>query len=136
MRQRLLLVLLLFSLSAVTAFAWPLLMSTASERTQQFVISRTADLDRFATLPADVVVSEALRYNEIYGEEVVVVDASGGPVVQAGMTVAEVSAQIDAALRNQPAAPVPTVLPWSGGDVLFARPVGTGTKVAGAVVLR
>ncbi|GAA3627848.1 signal transduction histidine kinase [Lentzea atacamensis] len=136
MRQRLLLVLLLFSLSAVTAFAVPLLMSTASERTQQFVISRTADLDRFATLPADVVVSEALRYHEIYGEEVVVVNAAGEPVVEAGMKIAEVSAQIDAALRNQPAAPVPTVMPWSGGDVLFARPVGTGTKVAGAVVLR
>ncbi|HEX8864220.1 MAG TPA: HAMP domain-containing protein, partial [Lentzea sp.] len=136
MRRRLLLVLLLFSLSAVTAFALPLLMSTASERTQQFVISRTADLDRFATLPADVVVSEALRYNEIYGEEVVVVNAAGEPVVEAGMTVNDVSAQIDAALRNQPAAPVPTVMPWSGGDVLFARPVGTGTKVAGAVVLR
>jgi signal transduction histidine kinase len=136
MRQRLLLVLLLFSLSAVTAFAFPLLMSTASERTQQFVISRTADLDRFATLPADVVVSEALRHNEIYGEEVVVVNAAGEPVVEAGMKIAEVSAQIDAALRNQPAAPVPTVLPWSSGDVLFARPVGTGTKVAGAVVMR
>ncbi|MFI6094134.1 sensor histidine kinase [Lentzea sp. NPDC051213] len=136
MRQRLLLVLLLFSLSAVTAFALPLLMSTASERTQQFVISRTADLDRFATLPADVVVSEAQRHTEVYGEEVVVVDAAGTPVVEAGMKIAEVSAQIDAALRNQPAAPVPTVLPWNGGDVLFARPVGTGTKVAGAVVLR
>jgi signal transduction histidine kinase len=136
MRQRLLLVLLLFSLSAVTAFAVPLLMSTASERTQQFVISRTADLDRFATLPADVVVPEAQRYAEIYGEEVVVVDAAGTPVVEAGMQVSEVSLQIDAALRNQPAAPVPTVLPWNGGDVLFARPVGTGTKVAGAVVLR
>ncbi|SDF31160.1 Signal transduction histidine kinase [Lentzea fradiae] len=136
MRQRLLLVLLLFSLSAVTAFAFPLLMSTATERTQKFVISRTADLDRFATLPADVVVSEAERYAEVYGEGVVVVDASGRPVVESGMTVADVSAQIEAALRNQPAAPVPTVLPWTGGDVLFARPVGTGTKVAGAVVLR
>ncbi|KOV85041.1 HAMP domain-containing sensor histidine kinase [Nocardia sp. NRRL S-836] len=136
MRQRLLVVLLLFSLTAVTAFAAPLLLSTASERTQQFVISRTADLDRFATLPGDLVVAEALRYTEVYGEEVVVVDAAGQPLVESGMTVADVSAQIDAALRNQPAAPVPTVLPWNGGDVLFARPVGTGTKVAGAVVMR
>ena len=136
MRQRLLLVLLLFSLSAVTAFAFPLLMSTASERTQQFVISRTADLDRFATLPSDVVASEAERYAEVYGEEIVVVDAAGTPIVESGMTADDVSAQIDAALRNQPAKPVPTVLPWSGGDVLFARPVGIGTKVAGAVVLR
>ncbi|MGI5500995.1 ATP-binding protein [Lentzea sp. CA-135723] len=136
MRQRLLLVLLLFSLSAVTAFAFPLLMSTANERTQQFVISRTADLDRFATLPVDVVVSEAERYAEVYGEEIVVVDAAGTPVVESGMTADDVSAQIDAALRNQPAKTVPTVLPWSGGDVLFARPIGIGTKVAGAVVLR
>ncbi|MEU7476066.1 HAMP domain-containing sensor histidine kinase [Lentzea sp. NPDC042327] len=136
MRQRLLVVLLLFSLSAVTAFAVPLLMSTASERTQRFVIGRTADLDRFATLPNDLVVAEALRYTEVYGEEVVVVDAAGRPLVESGMAVADVSSQIDAALRNQPAAPVRTVLPWNGGDVLFARPVGTGTKVAGAVVVR
>src|SRR5688572_32118582 len=108
MRQRLLLVLLLFSLSAVTAFAVPLLMSTASERTQQFVISRTADLDRFATLPADGVVSEARRHTEVYDEEVVVVDAAGSPIVESGMRITDVSAQIDAALRNQPAAPVPT----------------------------
>ena len=86
-------------------------MSTASERTQQFVISRTADLDRFATSP-DAVVSEALRHTEVYGEEIVVVDAAGEPVVEAGMKVAEVSEEIDAALRNQPAAPVPIVL-WT-----------------------
>ncbi|TWP46762.1 HAMP domain-containing histidine kinase [Lentzea tibetensis] len=136
MRQRLLLVLLLFSLSAVAAFAVPLLASTASERTQQFVISRTADLDRFAALPRDVVADEAVRYTSLYGEEIVIVDASGGVVVESGMDVLDVPDVIESALRNQPAAPVPTVLPWNGGDVLFARPIGTGTRVNGAVVLR
>ncbi|GLZ31540.1 two-component sensor histidine kinase [Lentzea sp. NBRC 105346] len=136
MRQRLLLVLLLFALSAVTAFAVPLLMSTAAERTQQFVIGRTADLDRFAALPSDVVADEATRYTTLYGEEIVVVNAAGEPVVESGMDVLDVKTELEAALRNQPAAPVPTILPWHGGDVLFARPIGTGTRVAGAVVLR
>src|ERR1041384_325535 len=113
MRERLLGGLLLFSLSGVTAVRVPLLMSTASERTQRFVIGRTADLDRFATLPNDLVVAEALRYTEVYGEEVVVVGAAGRPLVESGMAVADVSSQIDAALRNQPAAPVRTVLPWN-----------------------
>ncbi|WP_436492987.1 sensor histidine kinase [Actinokineospora sp. HUAS TT18] len=138
MRRRLLLVLLLFSTAAVAAFAVPLLFSTAEERTQRFVISRTADLDRFATLSGDALRAEVVRYTELYGEEVVVVDARRAPVVESGLRAADpaLAPVIDAALRNQPAAPVATVLPWTGGDVLFARPVGTGTKVAGAVVVR
>jgi signal transduction histidine kinase len=147
MRRRLLLVLLLFSATAVTAFAAPLLDSTAAERTQRFVISRTADLDRFAALAQQASVTgdyaalndEVTAYTELYREPVVVVDAHRNALAQAGgllatdPTLADV---LDAALRNQPAAPVAMVLPWSDGDVVFARPVGTGTRVAGAIVLR
>ncbi|XVV06854.1 ATP-binding protein [Actinosynnema sp. CA-248983] len=146
MRRRLLLVLLLFSAAAVTAFAVPLLSATATERTQRFLISRTADLDRFAALAQQAetsgdnaaLVDEVTAYVTLYGEPVVVVDARRQPVAQAGLAADDpaLAGVLDAALRNQPAPAVPTIMPWSSGTVVFARPVGTGTRVAGAVVLR
>ncbi|GAA2676639.1 MULTISPECIES: HAMP domain-containing sensor histidine kinase [Actinosynnema] len=142
MRRRLLLVLLLFSSAAVAGFAVPLLATTAAERTQRFALDRTADLDRFAALAqqsratgdAVPLAAEVRAHAELYGEPVLVVDARRAPL--AGTDAPELAGALDAALRNQPAAPVPTVLPWSSGEVVFARPVGTGTRVEGAVVLR
>ncbi|KAA2266428.1 HAMP domain-containing histidine kinase [Solihabitans fulvus] len=147
MRKRLLVVLLLFSATAVTAFALPLLTSTAAERTQRFVIDRTADVDRFAALAqpatgggdAGQLNAEVRAYTDLYGDSVVVVDARRRPVVESGglrATDPSLAPRLDAALRNQAGQPVATVLPWSREDVLFARPVGTGTRVTGAVLLR
>jgi len=145
-RRRLLLVLLLFSAAAVAGFAAPLLSATAAERTQRFVIGRTADLDRFAALAQQVgaggdraaLADEVAAYVDLYGEPVVVVDARRQPVAQAGTTADDpaLAGVLDAALRNQPVPAVPTLTPWASGSVVFARPVGTGTRVAGAVVLR
>ncbi|RKT55970.1 sensor histidine kinase [Saccharothrix australiensis] len=146
MRRRLLLVLLLFSAAAVAAFAVPLLSATAAERTQRFALGRTGDLDRFAALAQQAastgddtaLVTEVAAYAELYGEAVVVVDARRRAVARAGLAADDpaLAGVLDAALRDQPAPPVPTVTPWSSGTVVFARPVGTGTRVAGAVVLR
>ncbi|MGM1065008.1 sensor histidine kinase [Saccharothrix sp. Mg75] len=146
MRRRLLLVLLLFSAAAVAGFAVPLLSATSTERTQRFVLSRTADLDRFAVLAqhAETTRDDAALEDEVgayfalYGEPVVVVDARRRPVAQAGLPAGDplFAQALDAALRNQPTPSVATLTPWSSGHVVFARPVGTGTRVAGAVVLR
>ena len=142
MRRRLLVVLLLFSATAVTAFALPLLSSTAAERTQRFVISRTADLDRFAALATgdrEALSTEITAFTALYAEPVLVVDGQRQVVARSGDLSPDdpaLSEAVDAALRNQPAAPVPTVHPWSRSTVVFARPVGTGTGVAGVVVLR
>ncbi|ONI85041.1 two-component sensor histidine kinase [Saccharothrix sp. ALI-22-I] len=146
MRRRLLLVLLLFSAAAVAGFAVPLLSTSAAERTQRFVLTRTGDLDRFAALAQQAETTgdnaaledEVRAYVELYGEPVVVVNARRQPVAQAGLTADDpaLAHVLDAALRNQPAPSVATVKPWSSGHVVFARPVGTGTRVAGAVVLR
>ena len=144
MRRRLLLVLLVLSAAAVAGFAWPLLSSTAAARTQELVIARTADLDRFAVLAqqgadSTALAAELTAYTELYGDAVVVVDARRHPVAEAGgLRAADpaVAPYLDAALRNQPARPVEQLRPWSSGDVVLARPVGTGTRVGGAVVLR
>ncbi|RZS39119.1 signal transduction histidine kinase [Herbihabitans rhizosphaerae] len=141
MRRRLLLVLLAASIAAVAGFAFPLLTSTAAQRTQQFVIARTADVDRFAVLATgdvELLTDEVRAHTGLYGDAVVVVDARRRPVVEAGMRASdpEVAAAVDGALRNQPAAALSDLRPWSSGDASFTRPVGTGTRVSGAVVLR
>jgi signal transduction histidine kinase len=146
-RARLLVVLLVFSTTAVAAFAWPLLVVTAAQRTQQLTIARTADLDRFAVLAQQTVatgdasqlISEVNRYTSLYGEAVAVANAQRRAVVESGgihIDDADVAQLVDGALRNEPAPAVPEVQPWSTEEVLLARPVGTGTRVAGAVVLR
>jgi signal transduction histidine kinase len=146
-RTRVQAALLAFAVLAVAAFAIPLLTFTASERTQQLVLARTADLDRFASLmdqaattgETSQVVTEARRYTRLYGEPLVVVDTRRRPVVQTGgMRAADprVARLVDAALRNRTAHPGGVLRPWSHGPVMFAEPAGTGTQVSGAVVLR
>jgi signal transduction histidine kinase len=146
-RRRLLVVLSAFALAAVAGFAVPLLDATAAGRTQEFVLARTGDLDRFAALAqqaggpagADTTLAQEVQaHHVVYGEGVVVVDRSGRAIVEAGLRADEpaVVAAVDAALRNQPAARPERLRPWSTGPILLARPIGTGTQVGGAVVLR
>ncbi|WP_369254108.1 ATP-binding protein [Streptomyces sp. R35] len=147
MRTRVQAALLLFVVIAVAAFAVPLLLFTASDRTQQLVLARSADLDRFASLTdqaaqtgdTSAVTAEARRYTQLYGEPLVVTDTRREPVVQTGgMRAADpaVARLLDEALRNQTAHPAGSLRPWSRGYRMFAEPAGTGTRVSGAVVLR
>jgi signal transduction histidine kinase len=149
-RRRLLLVLSLFSLAAVAGFALPLLDSTSAERTQRFALVRAADLDRFAALAQqtvgatgtatgrDVLGQEVRTHALLYGEGVLVVDGDGTALVTAGLDAADpgVRGAVDAALRNQRAAGPERIGPLSVEPVLLSRPVGIGTGVGGAVVLR
>lgn len=147
MRTRVQAALLVFAVLVVAAFAIPLLLFTASDRTQQLVLARSADLDRFASLmdqaaatgDTSAVTAEARRYTQLYGEALVVTDTRRSPVVQTGgMRAADpaVARLLDAALRNQTAHPADSLRPWSRGYRMFAEPAGTGTRVSGAVVLR
>ena len=144
MRRRLLLVLLAFSMLAVTAFAWPLLMSTASERTQLFLIDRTGDLERIADIAQHAMLerdytelrAEVRAYHDLYGDGMVVIDTMGAPLAAEGLSIRDprVSTAIVAALRNQPPALPDDLRPWSE-DVLLAMPIGIDAQVSGAVVL-
>lgn len=147
MRTRVQAVLLVFGILVVAAFAVPLLLFTASDRTQQLVLARSSALDRFSSLmdqavatgDTSAVVAEARRYTELYGEPLVVTDVRRVPVVQTGgMRAADpaVAPLVDAALRNQTAHPKDPLRPWSRGHRTFAEPAGTGTRVTGAVVMR
>ncbi|MFI1913898.1 sensor histidine kinase [Nocardia sp. NPDC020380] len=145
MRRRLLIALTVFSTLAVFAFAVPLCLTAATSRTQQFVLARTGDADRFAGLAVTAdrlgdnraLSVEVDRYRDLYGESVLLVDARGTPIVNAGVDTADtaVAAALAAARRNQRPAPVTRLLPWSPGKVLIARPVGSDTHVQGAVLI-
>jgi signal transduction histidine kinase len=146
-RRRLLVVLLTFAAVAVTGFAWPLLSSTAAERTQQLLIDRTAALDHFAVLAQQSVTSgdvgplteEATAYADLYQEGVLILDQRRRVIVAAGH-ITPVDPQlrplIDGALRNEPGQPLFQLRPWSAGEVVLTRPVGTGTRITGVVALR
>ncbi|NKX86778.1 ATP-binding protein [Nocardia coubleae] len=145
MRRRLLIVLTVFAALAVLAFAVPLSLTAATSRTQQLVLGRSGDADRFATLadgagsPDGVraLADEVHRYHELYGENVLVVDARGAPIVNAGVVVTDsrISAALAAARRNQRPQHQDRLTPWSAPVMLVARPVGTGVQVNGAVVI-
>ncbi|MEV0031910.1 HAMP domain-containing sensor histidine kinase [Nocardia sp. NPDC050793] len=145
MRRRLLAALTVFAAIAVLAFAVPLSLTYATSRTQELVLGRSGDADRFATL-ADAVAlegndaalaEEVARYHELYGENVLVVDARGATAVNAGVDIIEpaVVAAVADARRNQRPHPIYRLMPWSDSTMLVARPVGTGVQVNGAVVI-
>ncbi|MGV9679979.1 sensor histidine kinase [Nocardia sp. NPDC003482] len=145
MRRRLLVALTAFATIAVLAFAAPLCSIAATSRTQQLVAGRTGDADRFATLAdtaaesgdTHALAAEVGRYHQLYGEPVLVVDARGQPLVNAGVdpTDTGVQAALAAARRNQRPAPIAQLLPWTPTTVLIARPIGTGVQVHGAVLI-
>ncbi|WP_324196130.1 hypothetical protein [Nocardia cyriacigeorgica] len=144
-RRRLLIVLTVFAAIAVLAFAVPLSLTAATSRTQQLVLGRSGDADRFATLAdaagsaggVQALADEVARYHELYGENVLVVDARGAPIVNAGVDVRDprIMAAVAAARRNQRPQQVDRLTPWSDPVMLIARPVGSGVQVNGAVVI-
>ncbi|WP_328409319.1 ATP-binding protein [Nocardia sp. NBC_00403] len=145
MRRRLLIALTVFAALAVLAFAVPLSLTFATSRTQELVLGRSGDADRFATL-ADVAAAdgdvralaeEVGRYHELYDEPVLVVDARGAPTVNAAVDIddAAIVAAVAAARRNQRPQPIDRLTPWGAPTMLVARPVGTGVQVNGAVVI-
>jgi signal transduction histidine kinase len=144
-RARLLLVLTVVGILVVTAFSVPLAVSVAESRTRAFVLSRNADLERFAAL-ADAyvrgddpgtVLGELRTYRDLYGEEVGVVSTRGAAPYPADFdqTSPEVAEAVSRALRNQ-ADPLARVLtPWSPDDIVFAKATSTDAQITGAVVL-
>jgi signal transduction histidine kinase len=131
--------------AVVTAFAFPLAASMADARTREFVLSRDADLQRFADL-ADgyarngspgLLFEEAGAYHGLYGEALAVVSTRGAAPYAVGTSLNDpaVSSAIGRALRNERSSGVELLTPWSPGTVVFAKPIGTGAQVNGAVVI-
>lgn len=145
MRRRLLIALTVFATLAVLAFAVPLCLTAATSRTQQLAGDRIGDADRFAALAVTAgalgdnrgLAAEVNRYHDLYGEPVLVVDARGLPIVNAGVDAADpaIAAAVAAARRNQRPATPARLLPWGPSTLLIARPVGSDVHVDGAVLI-
>ncbi|TDL39645.1 sensor histidine kinase [Arthrobacter nitrophenolicus] len=145
MRNRLLLVLAILGAIVVTGFAVPLALSSADLRTRQFVLSRDGDAQRFADLAdayvrnggAGLLIEEATAYNGLYGDAVAVVSTRGAAPQTVGTTLdnPEVSAAVGRALRNERSSALDLLTPWSPETAVFAKPIGTGAQVNGAVVI-
>ncbi|MFG1794361.1 sensor histidine kinase [Nocardia sp. NPDC049149] len=146
MRRRLLIALTVFAAIAVFAFAVPLSLTVATSRTQQLVLARSGDADRFANLASAAsstgdtraLADEVLRYHELFGDNVLVVDAKGATTANGGATIADpgIGAAVAAARRNQRPHAENQLTPWGAPTMLIARPVGTGIQVNGAVVIQ
>ncbi|WP_423184463.1 sensor histidine kinase [Arthrobacter sp. NyZ413] len=145
MRTRLLLVLAILGAIVVAGFAIPLAASFADLRTREFVLSRDADLQRFADLADGYVRNagpgllreEIAAYNDLYGDAVAFVSTRGAPSHAVGTSLGdpEVSAAVGRALRNERSSGLELLTPWSPRTVVFAKPIGTGAQVNGAVVI-
>ena len=138
---------LTFAAVAVTGFAWPLLSSTAAERTQRWLIDRSTALDRFAVLAQHAIATgdhlalteETIAYAGLYQESLLVLDRRRRVMVSAGNITPDdprLRPLIDGALRNEPGQPLSPLRPWSHGEVVLTRSIGTGPHIDGVVVLR
>ncbi|KIA61562.1 sensor histidine kinase [Nocardia vulneris] len=146
MRRRLLIALTVFAAIAVLAFAVPLSLTVATSRTQTLVLARSGDADRFANLAAAAATTgdsralsdEVGRYHELYGENVLIVDAKGATTANGGASLNDpgIGAAVAAARRNQRPHVPGQLTPWGARTVLIARPIGTGVQVGGAVVIQ
>lgn len=145
MRRRLLVALALFAAIAVLAFAVPLALVAAGNRTSELILDRGADADRFAVLATSAYVSgdpqvlleNVERYHALYGDGVLVTDVRGEVVAEAGVSPADpsIADAMAAATRGQRPETVARLLPWGPSTVVVARPVGTSVQVDGAVAL-
>ncbi|MFE3187866.1 ATP-binding protein [Nocardia sp. NPDC059240] len=145
MRRRLLIALTGFAALAVLAFAVPLCLTTATSRTQELVSGRGGDAERFASLTRTAqelgdhraLSMEVAGFHDLYGEAVLIVDARGATVINAGVDASDprVVAALAAARRNQRPATVTRLRPWSPDPLLIARPVGSDMQVEGAVLI-
>lgn len=145
MRNRLLIVLAVLAVLTTATFAIPLSVATAESRTREFILSREADVQRFAGLAENYVVSggdealdeELTSYTDLYAEPIAVVSTRGVAPRSTGLDLssAEVQASISRAVRNQPNPTPPLLTPWSPDTVLFSQPIGNDAQVSGAVVL-
>ncbi|MEV6409907.1 HAMP domain-containing sensor histidine kinase [Kribbella sp. NPDC051718] len=142
MRARLMSVLAIVSFGLLAALVMPFLFAVSDAQTQRLQLTRSAALDRFAGLANrsdySSVRIEAERHQELYGESVLVIDASGNVIVSTGgltKSSAGVGAVADLAARDLPQLTIDALRPWSSSRPLIATPVGSPHEPEGAVVL-
>ncbi|MCI9889900.1 HAMP domain-containing histidine kinase [Micrococcales bacterium 31B] len=165
MRARLLLVFAVLAVLTTATFAIPLAVERAQSRTQELVLSRSADLRRLADLASEGQVGgtvggtvggsvagslggtlvstdtnlagEMRAYTDLYGEPIIVVAPDLSVVQNTGVDAMsrEVQRALTNAIRNQPAPALEPITPGSGDRLLLAQPIGADSQVTGAVLI-
>lgn len=145
MRTRLLLVFAIMAVFATTILAIPLAFERAQSRTQELVLSRSADVRRFADLAnegpdtgiASNLHGEVEAYTALYGEPVIIVSASDVEVLNTGVdrTREDVQHALSNAIRNQPSPRLEALTPFSAKSLLIAQPIGVDSQVSGAILI-
>jgi signal transduction histidine kinase len=145
MRARILLVLTVLGALTVVAFAIPLGLAQAESRTREFLLTRDADLQRFASLadsyvtggPPGSLFEELQAYRDLFDEPIAVVSTRGIPAVSGDLDLQdpEVAGAISRALRNQQDTPVDLLTPFASDRLVLATTTGTDAHINGAVVL-
>jgi signal transduction histidine kinase len=144
MRARIMVLLLGLVVSLVLALGVPLALALAARQTENVLVDRRNDTERFAALAAQAVgdadrpwlASELSRYDEVYGISAVVLDR-GGPVRAASRTaVPDLAADpaVRTALAGRRDELSRWVLPWQREPLVVAVPVVRAGDVVGAAV--
>jgi signal transduction histidine kinase len=147
MRRRLIVLATTLVSALLVALMVPLIDAYAADRTQDLFVKRLGDVTRFAVLAedaleggdADSLVVDLDRYTEVYGGEIVVINANREVVAAAPGSVDvgtdDVAAAISRALVGAGSLQPPTAWPWTPEPFVVGSPVGRDAQVLGAVVV-
>jgi signal transduction histidine kinase len=128
----------------------PLARSIAAGAQQDLFLDRLTDTARFASLAQrplldnnqSLIESDLVRYDEVYGVRVVVVDQDGKPFASSrALTAAgidlkadRISGPIHEALAGRRSQPAGVLMPWDSTPLVLAEPVLADGEVHGAVL--
>lgn len=140
MERRVRLVVGLLLLTTVLSLSVPLALTLAERRTSRLAVERDRQL---AVLAEETASGDATRlvrrYHAVYGEPVLVVDADGRVLAEAGEldpSSPEVAESIRLGLLDDPSRPLPLVLPWTTADPLRGSTSSEGGEVATLALTR
>lgn len=127
-------------LIATAALAIPLALSLANHRTNVLHTERERQLTALADIAATAAAPDQElvdRYQQVYGEGALIVDADGRTLAASGLSAADsgVTTAAERALSDAPAAPRARIMPWDRQSMLAAKGIRRNGELVGAVVL-
>ncbi|MEV5713340.1 HAMP domain-containing sensor histidine kinase [Amycolatopsis mediterranei] len=128
----------------------PLAISIAAGAQQDLFLDRLTDTARFASLAqrplldnkASLINPDLVRYNEVYGVQVAVVDQDGklfasslgGSGARIDLKAERISGPIREALAGRRSQPTGVLMPWDSTPLVLSEPVLADGEVRGAVL--
>ena len=140
MEHRVRLVVALLLALAVGSLSVPLALALADSRTSVLSLERQRQLTSLAEIAdGPAATTNAERYHALYGEPVLLVDGQGRVRASAGGLTGsdpQVASAVRLALVDDPARPLPRILPWTRTHPVAAATATADGEVVGAAVTR